>query len=278
MKMTFFALGRASTCARSRRSAVIVSMPQPSSRSRSSGSLKRATPMMRFPGAAARARRASVGPILPPTPRMMMSPSTRAISAMRAALGRERKSSSWSVSAKPDGSEAAGSDTEAAVRPVATFMRQPQKTLPCVSRLARLKFTFNHLVEKISCGLFILRFTDQPAQLFQGVARRSHRRRKVRLDSDRPLVAVGNEGPDLSAPVDVAIGEQGPGAVGEAPRILEVDVADMRPDGGVAVGVGHVAVDQRVRRVPVDAGRRAADAFYECGRPCACIGPVAFLR
>ena len=51
--------------------------PAPRAPSATAGSLKRATAMMRLPGAARRAMRASVGPILPPTPSSMMSPSTR---------------------------------------------------------------------------------------------------------------------------------------------------------------------------------------------------------
>ncbi len=54
---------------------------------RACGLLKRATPMTRLPGAARLAMRASVGPILPPTPMTMMSPSTRARSATRPGVG-----------------------------------------------------------------------------------------------------------------------------------------------------------------------------------------------
>ena len=48
---------------------------------RVAGSEKRATPITRRSGAARRASRASVGPILPPTPRMIRSPGTCARSA-----------------------------------------------------------------------------------------------------------------------------------------------------------------------------------------------------
>ena len=65
-----------------------------------SGSLKRATPITRRPGAARRAIRASVGPILPPTPSTMMSPSMRARSATSAGVGSLMKASSASTSSK----------------------------------------------------------------------------------------------------------------------------------------------------------------------------------
>ena len=58
------------------------------------GSLKRATPITRLPGAARLAMRASVGPILPPTPSTMMSPSTRARSATSPGVGSLMKVSS----------------------------------------------------------------------------------------------------------------------------------------------------------------------------------------
>ena len=51
------------------------STPWLSSRADSVASLKRATPITRLPGAARLAIRASVGPILPPTPSTMRSPS-----------------------------------------------------------------------------------------------------------------------------------------------------------------------------------------------------------
>ena len=76
MKMTFGSFGSASTCLRSSRSASMHSMPCAVSASRRPVSLKRATPTTRLSGAARFASRASVGPILPPTPRMMMSPSS----------------------------------------------------------------------------------------------------------------------------------------------------------------------------------------------------------
>ena len=71
-----------------------------SSRSRTAGSLKRATPMTRRAGVARFARRASVGPILPATPRIIRSPSTVASSSTSAWLGSVRKSSSASLDAK----------------------------------------------------------------------------------------------------------------------------------------------------------------------------------
>ena len=74
MNTTLASFGSASICLRSSRSAAMHSMPQAVSSSRRPGSLKRATPTTRLPGAARLASRASVGPILPPTPRMMRSP------------------------------------------------------------------------------------------------------------------------------------------------------------------------------------------------------------
>ena len=59
---------------------------------------KRAT---RFAGAARFAMRASVGPILPPTPRMIRSPSARARSASSSRVGRVMNSSRSSTPAKP---------------------------------------------------------------------------------------------------------------------------------------------------------------------------------
>ena len=78
-------------------------MPCSPSRSRTERSLKRATPTTRRDGDARLARRASVGPILPATPRMRRSPSTVARSSTRARVGRVRKSSSASTDAKRSG-------------------------------------------------------------------------------------------------------------------------------------------------------------------------------
>src|SRR6476619_7025023 len=95
--------GSASTDLRSRRSHATVSTPCSASRSRTERSLKRATPMTRRDGDARLARRASVGPILPATPRMKRSPSTVARSSTRARVGRVRKSSRASTDAKRSG-------------------------------------------------------------------------------------------------------------------------------------------------------------------------------
>ena len=84
------------------------SMPQEPSFSRRPGSLKRATPMTRLPGAARLARRARVGPILPPTPRIMRSPGSAPSSAWSAGDGTVITSSSWSSSAKRSGQAAVG--------------------------------------------------------------------------------------------------------------------------------------------------------------------------
>jgi hypothetical protein len=76
MKTMLGAFGSALIAASSSRSQLIVSTPRPCSQSLTPASLKRATPMTRRSGAAALASPASVGPILPATPRIMMSPST----------------------------------------------------------------------------------------------------------------------------------------------------------------------------------------------------------
>ena len=81
------ALGSLRTASRSSRSQAMHSTPCACSDARASGLLKRATPITRLPGAARLAMRASVGPILPPTPMTMMSPSTRARSATRPGVG-----------------------------------------------------------------------------------------------------------------------------------------------------------------------------------------------
>ena len=89
MNTTFGDFGSASICRRSSRSAAMDSTPAAASASRRPGSLKRATPITRLSGAARLASRASVGPILPPTPRMMRSPASAPKSAVSAA-GRRR--------------------------------------------------------------------------------------------------------------------------------------------------------------------------------------------
>ena len=99
MKMMFGACGSAAMAASSSRSQLMVSMPRACSQSLTLASLKRATPIMRRPGRAALASPASVGPILPATPKIMMSPSTLARSSISAWLGRHNRSSSAAISA-----------------------------------------------------------------------------------------------------------------------------------------------------------------------------------
>ena len=106
MNTTLASFGSASTCRRSRRSAAMHSMPPAASCSRRPGSLKRATPTTRLPGAARLASRAKVGPILPPTPRMMRSPASCPSSAAKAADGVVITSSRCSTSRKRSGSAA----------------------------------------------------------------------------------------------------------------------------------------------------------------------------
>src|SRR5438034_634083 len=101
MKTTCLTRGSSSSISRSSRSQATHSTPHEVSRSRKPGSEKRATPITRLP--ARRASRASVGPILPPTPSTMMSPSTRARSRVSSALGRVMNSSSASTLAKRAG-------------------------------------------------------------------------------------------------------------------------------------------------------------------------------
>src|SRR5262249_22634662 len=98
MKMMLEAWGRRRSAASSSRSHWIVSMPRRLSQFSTPSSLKRATPMIRRSGRAAFASPASVGPILPPTPRTMISPSTRARSSTKAWLGRHNSSSRASTS------------------------------------------------------------------------------------------------------------------------------------------------------------------------------------
>ncbi len=104
MNTTFGAFGSASICLRSSRSAAMHSMPAAVSVSRKPGSLKRATPITRLLGAARLASRASVGPILPPTPRMMRSPASAPNSAVSAADGVVITSSRCATSRKRSGS------------------------------------------------------------------------------------------------------------------------------------------------------------------------------
>ena len=103
MKTTFGNFGSASICLRSSRSAAMHSMPCAVSGSRRPFSLKRATPTTRLPGAARLASRASVGPILPPTPRMMRSPSILPSSATSSGDGAVITSSRCSTSRKRSG-------------------------------------------------------------------------------------------------------------------------------------------------------------------------------
>src|ERR1051326_4728944 len=109
MKMTLRSCGSFCTAARSSRSQAMVSTPCACSVSHSPASLKRATPMTRLSGAALRASRARVGPILPPTPSTMMSPSSAARSAPSARLGRVRNSSSSSGPSNRGGNGASSS-------------------------------------------------------------------------------------------------------------------------------------------------------------------------
>ena len=90
------------------------SMPLRSSAARSPGSLKRATPITRFCGAARLASRASVGPILPPTPSTTMSPGTPASAAVSAGDGVVITSSRCSTLSKRDGSMSGGRKTAVA--------------------------------------------------------------------------------------------------------------------------------------------------------------------
>ena len=109
MNTTFGDFGSASICRRSSRSAAMHSMPAAVSASRKPGSLKRATPITRFCGAARLASRASVGPILPPTPRIMRSPVSAPNSAVSAGDGVVITSSRCATSRKRSGSPAVGS-------------------------------------------------------------------------------------------------------------------------------------------------------------------------
>ena len=104
MNTTFSIFGRRSISPRSSKSQAMHSTPQASSFSRSPGSVKRATPTTRLPGAARLARRARVGPILPPTPRTRISPESRFSSAPSSGEGVVMTSSSWATSAMRSGS------------------------------------------------------------------------------------------------------------------------------------------------------------------------------
>src|SRR3954452_1565761 len=104
MKTMLGAFGSAWIAVSSIRSQLMVSTPRPCSQSLTPASLKRATPMTRRSGAAALASPASVGPILPATPRIIMSPSTWARSSISAWVGRHRRSSSAAISGMVFGS------------------------------------------------------------------------------------------------------------------------------------------------------------------------------
>src|SRR4051794_37943013 len=99
MNTIFGTFGSALMAASSSRSQLMVSTPRACSQSLTAGSLKRATPITRLSGTAAFARPASVGPILPATPKIMMSPSTLRRSSISAWLGRHSRSSSAAISA-----------------------------------------------------------------------------------------------------------------------------------------------------------------------------------
>src|SRR5687767_4775748 len=101
MNTTFLERGSRSSAVRSSRSHEMHSISQDSNFVRRFGSLNLATPTTRFRGAARLAMRASVGPILPPTPSTMMSPSARARSDSSSLVGRVMNSSSSATSAKP---------------------------------------------------------------------------------------------------------------------------------------------------------------------------------
>ena len=99
MNTIFGIFGSALMAASSSRSQLMVSTPRACSQSLTAGSLKRATPITRRSGTAALARPASVGPILPATPKIMMSPSTLRRSSISAWLGRHSSSSRAAISA-----------------------------------------------------------------------------------------------------------------------------------------------------------------------------------
>ena len=103
MKTTLGSFGRASTARRCSRSQAMVSTPAFSRLARTAGSEKRATPTTRLSGAARLAMRASVGPILPATPRTRMSPGTLARSATSSGVGSLKQSSSSATVAKRSG-------------------------------------------------------------------------------------------------------------------------------------------------------------------------------
>ena len=98
MKMMFGDFGSALIAVSSSRSQLMVSTPRASSHSFTPGSEKRATPITLRSGWAALARPARVGPILPPTPSTMMSPSTLLRSSISAWLGRHSNSSRAAIS------------------------------------------------------------------------------------------------------------------------------------------------------------------------------------
>src|SRR6478735_6510173 len=104
MKTMFGILGSVLIAASSRRSQLMVSMPWACSQSFTPASLKRATPTIRRSGSAALARPANVGPILPATPKIMMSPPSLRRSSISAWLGRHSNSSSEAISVIVSGS------------------------------------------------------------------------------------------------------------------------------------------------------------------------------
>ncbi len=103
MNTTFSTRGRRSIASRSSRSQAMHSTPWDSSCARSPGSVKRATPITRFAGAARRASRARVGPILPPTPSTRMPPESRSSSATSPGVGVVMTSSRCATSVKRSG-------------------------------------------------------------------------------------------------------------------------------------------------------------------------------
>ena len=95
MKITFGASGRRATASGSSRSQRIVSTPASFSARSAAADDQRETAITRRESLRARAAmRASVGPILPPAPRMMMSPGHDSSAAVVSGRGVERRSSS----------------------------------------------------------------------------------------------------------------------------------------------------------------------------------------
>src|SRR5438874_3631128 len=94
MKITLGASGSPERAPGSSRLHEMVSMPHDSSISGRLGWEKRATAIIRFDPEARLARRARLGPIFPPAPRINRSPSSAAMAAVSASLGRDNSSSS----------------------------------------------------------------------------------------------------------------------------------------------------------------------------------------